>query len=363
MRSRSTDRPERPRPLVLRGWAWGILLGVMTGACHPAASPASPETPAAVTATTEASAEDEGRGQGQSDAPAAEAPLRLHLSFDDAPWMQERGDTVPDVQRVAALNASIVAMLEEEGVPASVFFNCDRLQPGERSVELWAEAGMEVGNHTSTHVNLANVSLEEWQADVERCHAELSRRLPAPPRYFRYPYLGQGDTLEKREGAKARLAALGYANAHVTVATTEWLLAYTYRAAKRKGDAALEAEVVQAYRDHMVEAVEQGRVLARAELGHDVTHVVLLHVNELAADHLPEVLAEYRARGWALVGLEEALRDPVYGRVDHYVGRGGLSWLVRIHEDPETRPAYWFGDEEMRLMERYGELWQPPAPP
>ncbi len=322
------------------------------GSCHRDAAPTEPTATAAV--------ELSGDSEPAKVEPQA-APLRVHLSFDDAPWMEEPRVETPPIERVRAINEALVGTLRERGVPASVFFNCDRLQPGDGSVELWSEAGVEVGNHTSSHANLAKMSLDEWMADVERCHGILSARLPKLPRYFRYPYLSQGDTQELRDGAKERLAALGYANAHVTVATTEWLLAFTYRAARARGDAELEADVVRAYRTHMVEAVRQGQALAREELSRDTPQVVLFHVNELAAEHLGDVLDDYEAEGWELVGLDEALDDPVFNRTDHYVGRGGLSWLARIHEDPETRPPYWFGDEEVRLMERFGAKWKPPA--
>ncbi|MEX1365334.1 MAG: hypothetical protein AB1Z98_19555, partial [Nannocystaceae bacterium] len=170
-----------------------------------------------------------------------------------------------------------------------------------------------------------------------------------------------GDTLPLRDQAADQLAALGYANAHVTVATTEWLLAYAYREAKRRDDGPLQDEIVAAYRQHMVEAVEQGAALAEQEVGRPTAQVTLLHVNELAADHVGEVIDDFRARGWELVGIEDALGDPVFDRPDLYVGRGGLSWLARIHDESQPRPPYWFGNEERRLMERYGELWKPPS--
>lgn len=321
-------------------------------ACRPTAP--APEPASAVAVPPMEAPPSEG-----SVAVAAEPALRLHLSFDDAPWAG--GDATSTPAEVMALNQAIVGTLRDHEVPASVFFNCDKLQPAERSVELWSEAGFAVGNHTSSHIHLSKTPLDEWMDDVGRCHDVLRARLPEPPRWFRYPYLDQGNTQELRDGAKARLAELGYQNAHVTVATTEWLLAFAYREAKRRGDRALQDELVAAYRQHMVEAVEQGRALAEAEVGRDTAQITLFHVNELAADHLGEVIDDFRARGWELVSLEEALDDPVFDLPDLYVGGGGISWLARIHDESEPRPPYWFGREEQRLVERYGELWKPKA--
>lgn len=342
MRSRSTDRRE---PAARTGWALAALVGVL--GCH-----RDPAPLAAPVATPEAS----------PPAAAEPEPLRLHLTFDDAPLMGKPGPVGIEAAEVTAINEAIVATLAAHHAPASVFFNCDRLQAGEHTVELWAAAEHPVGNHTSSHANLADTPLEAWIDDVRRCHELLSARLPAPPRWFRYPYLSQGDDVTLRDQARERLSALGYTNAHVTVATTEWLLAFAYRRAKQADDHAQIDEIVEAYRAHMVEAVEQGRALARHAVGHETAQVVLFHVNELAADHLDDVLADYEAQGYVLVGLSEALADPVFELPDHYVGRGGLSWLFRVIEDPESRPKYWFGHEEARLMKRFGAAMEPPEP-
>lgn len=351
MRSKSTAPREGARSR-----ARAAILGLLVlPSCHPA----SPTPPAQAPADATSESAQDPDPDPDAD-PHADPTRRVHLTFDDAPWMAEPGQAAPSADRVMEVNEAIVNTLGARGVAASVFFNCDRLQRGETSIELWADSGAVVGNHTSSHANLADTPLDEWIADVDRCHEILRARLPHAPRWFRYPYLSQGDSEGLRDAAQQRLAAMGYANAHVTVATTEWLLAYAYREAKRRGDEALQAEIVEAYRDHLVEAIEQGRTLAVTEVGRPTAQVALLHVNELAADHLGDVLDGLEARGWSLVGLQEALDDPVFERPDHYAGRGGLSWLARIHPTARPRPPYWFGEEEQRLMKRYGDLFKPP---
>jgi peptidoglycan-N-acetylglucosamine deacetylase len=286
-----------------------------------------------------------------------DAGVAIHLSFDDAPGAGfAPGETPTDAAVYNELNRKIIATLQAHEIEASVFYNCDNLLPGDETIESWEAAGMLVGNHTASHVNLAKVGLEAWLEDVRRCDLVLRERLNTPPSYLRYPYLSQGETLEQRDGATAGLAEMGYSNAHVTVATTEWLLAFAYSAAKQRGEAEVEAEIVAAYRQHMLEAVAAARELAVHELGRETTQVVLFHVNALAADHLESVIADYRAAGYHFIGLPEALADPVFEREDHYVGGGGISWLARIHDPEQSRPPYWFGIEEGRLTEAWGYL-------
>lgn len=270
--------------------------------------------------------------------------VAVHLSFDDAPG--------PSL----AVDEAIVSTLRAHGAPASVFYNCDRLDADDRTIALWQAAGMEIGNHTASHARLADLGVDAWMEDVERCDAVLRDRVERPPRWFRYPYLCEGADAAERDGARARLTEMGYANAHVTVATSEWLLAGAYRVARARADAQLEAEIVAAYRTHMLESVAVARAMARAEVGRETAQVVLFHVNELAADHLDAVLTDFEAQGYTFVSLETALADPVFERENHYSGPAGLSWLARIHDPAQPREPYWFGLEEGRLEERFGEL-------
>ncbi|MBW2258517.1 MAG: polysaccharide deacetylase family protein [Deltaproteobacteria bacterium] len=279
--------------------------------------------------------------------------MRLHLSFDDAPWAGKAGTSLPSVAVVARLNTRIVETLKSRTVPASVFFNCDVLRGDDGSVEAWVEADMEIGNHTFSHSSLNHEPMEAWLADTRRCHEVLVGRLPSPPRYFRYPYLHQGPVLETRDGARRGLEEMGYTIAPVTVTTTEWRLAFAYKDAVDVGDAAQQQVVVDAYRKHMQEAVDASRAMAREQVDREVAQIVLFHVNDLSSDHLGEVIDEYRARGATFVSLEQALADPVYAMEDHYVGSGGLSWLLRIRQGQPPDSLYWFGEEEERLRELF----------
>jgi hypothetical protein len=37
----------------------------------------------------------------------------------------------------------------------------------------------------------------------------------------------------------------------------------------------------------------------------------------------------FRRRGYAFVSLAQALADPAYSTPEHFVGRGGFSWMHR----------------------------------
>ena len=64
-------------------------------------------------------------------------------------------------------------------------------------------------------------------------------------------------------------------------------------------------------------------------LGYELPQILLLHANELNADHFDDLAEMILSRGYRFVSLAEALEDPAYDLPDDYVGPRGLSWLHR----------------------------------
>lgn len=278
----------------------------------------------------------------------APAALRVAITFDDLGASQASSER--------AVSERILGALDAAGAPVAVFVNCQALEPS--TLLLWQRAGATIGNHTATHLSVDTVDAagawaeEQWWRDVESCHDRLARLLHEPVRYFRFPYLRYGKGAERRRAAASKLASLGYVTAHVTAATSEWLLANYYDAARGR-DRALTAEIVEAYVEHVRESSKAARQIANAKLGRDVAQITLLHVNRLAADHLPSVLDALRQDGYSFVSLSEALADPVYSLADAYSGGCGCSWLARIAPALTPNDEYVFGDYEQQIQARF----------
>jgi peptidoglycan/xylan/chitin deacetylase (PgdA/CDA1 family) len=254
---------------------------------------------------------------------------RIAITIDDLPWL---GSPAPGESRAAATRR-LLARLTERGVHATGFVVCDRIKPAAPLLPLWLESGMELGSHTESHRNLNDADLETWLADVRSCDRTLRRLTGGPVRFFRYPYLHQGPTRERRSAALSVLGQLGYQIAHVSVDNSEWVLRRPYEEALRAADEGTRRRIGTLFVEHMLDAVEHYQDFAKRKFGRDVDHVLLLHANILVTDHLGVLLDSLGARGFEFVRLEEALRDPVYARPDDYVGPDGLSWLYR------ARPA------------------------
>ena len=225
-------------------------------------------------------------------------------------------------------------------VPAVGFVNEGKLDVEGESAEqraarvevlrLWTAAGLELGNHTYSHKSLNRTPLEEFEADVVRGEpvtrgllAEKGRTL----RYFRHPFLQVGLELDKRRAFEKFLAERGYTVAPVTVDNDEYVFAFVYADALRRGERERAAKVAADYFDYMEGVFAFVEEVSRNLTGREIAQVLLVHANELNADHLGALLDRVAARGYRFVKLEEALRDPAYALPDDYVGNWGISWL------------------------------------
>lgn len=250
---------------------------------------------------------------------------RIAITLDDLPW---NGPAPPD--GVAAATRRLLSALYTHGAPVTGFVVCGRMVDDDPALRLWLERGLELGSHSEAHRDLNDAPLSLWLADVRSCDRKLRRLTGRPVRFFRFPYLHQGPTLERRTAALDLLEELGYRVAHVTVDNSEYVLARPYDAALSRDDEEERRRLLDLFVDHILTMTRHYVEVARRKFGRDVSQILLLHANALVADGMGRLLDALAAEGFQIVTLDEALTDPVYALPDAYLGRRGLSWLYRV---------------------------------
>ena len=280
--------------------------------------------------------------------PAIAAAREVAITIDDLP---RGGDSQmrPSLEAVQAMTAKLLAPFRDERIPVIGFVNegrrADFGSEGLRAVlDLWLDAGADLGNHSYSHLNINRVPLEEYTADVTRGEPLVKAALAARGRtlrYFRHPFLFTGPTPEIKAGMQAFLDNEGYVVAPVTFDNSDYMFASLYTRPE------FRERVRAAYVPYMESVVAAFEAASVALAGREFPQVLLLHANELNADLMPELLAMLRRRGYEFVTLEKALADEVYRSPEDYVGRGGFSWIHRwtrtkgltIQAEPE--PPAW----------------------
>jgi len=125
---------------------------------------------------------------------SAQGPRRaVAITIDDLP---RGGDgSSPSFDGVYAMNERLLRPFKDGHIPLTGFVNAhheltlgaDKLR---RLLDLWLDAGAELGNHTYSHPDINNVSLADYTANVAKGEPLVRAALAARGRtlrYFRHP--------------------------------------------------------------------------------------------------------------------------------------------------------------------------------
>jgi peptidoglycan-N-acetylglucosamine deacetylase len=262
---------------------------------------------------------------------AAEPKLKVALTFDDLPL----NGALPLGARQSDFARDTVRVLKRHRIPPSYgFINASKLErnpDGAKALQTWVDGGHPLANHTYNHLDLTTNSIEDFQREILRNEPALQLLMPANGklrkhdwRWFRYPYLHEGDTLEKRRAVRAFLASSGYRIAQTTLDFEDYLWNSAHaRCWMRKDQESLKwlrESYITAARDF----IRFDRENSRTVFGRDIHHVMLLHLGSFSSHILPDLFEVLDQEGFEIVTLEEAQKDPAYDYDPDYAGpRGG----------------------------------------
>lgn len=253
------------------------------------------------------------------------------ITFDDLPL---NGPLAPGTTR-AQIVTDTLAILRARRVPAVYgFVNGAKLEgdaDGAEALRRWVAGGQRVGNHSYSHPDLHESSAAAFLEDVRRDEPVLELLDPADQwHWLRYPYLREGDTLDKRREVRAALAERGYRIAQVTLDYEDYLWngAYARCAADPRAVAHLRSLYLAIASDYL----DAGRAMARTLFGRPIRHVLLLHLGAYTSRILPELLDLLARKGFDLTTLEEAERDPAYATDPDAASRNGGTLLEQLFD-------------------------------
>jgi len=238
---------------------------------------------------------------------------QIAFTWDDLPAHSAlpAGETRVEIGRKI-----IAAMKEAHMPPAYGLVNGVRTEEEPLSTPMlkeWRDAGLPLGNHAWSHMNLNQHSLADWKADVLRNEPRLRSYMGNEDwHWLRFPYLAEGDTPEKRQEARAFLKSHGYRVAGVTMSFGDYMYNEPYARCVAKNDTAAIGELESSYLAATDAAIDYSRSMAKALYGHDIPYVLLMHVGALDARMLPRLLKLYQDKGFSFVSLQEAEQDAFY---------------------------------------------------
>ena len=242
---------------------------------------------------------------------AAAEPVAV--TFDDLPL---NGELAPNTTRVAIV-ADVLSIFSKYGLPPVYgFVNAKKLEgsdDGAAALRRWVAGGQRVGNHTYSHLDLHQSMPDAFVADLRADEPVLELLDPSENwRWLRYPYLREGDTVEKRREVRAALQERGYRVAQVTLDFEDYLWNTPYSRCLAVNDTKAIAWLRSSYIDTAKVYVRADLQMAHQVFGRPIDHVLLLHLGAFSSTILPDLFDLLKKEGFTFVTLEEAQRDAAY---------------------------------------------------
>src|SRR5215468_880029 len=159
------------------------------------------------------------------------------VTIDDLPLNGPQSDA----GRLRTMTDKILATINKHQIPVVGFVNESLLNvPGETDARVailkaWSDGGVELGNHTFSHLGFNDTSLGDYEDDFVRGEAvtrSLLKQKGQKIRYFRHPFLQMGATREIEQSFENFIGERGCKIAPVTVDEMDWMILSAYAAAR-----------------------------------------------------------------------------------------------------------------------------------
>ena len=270
----------------------------------------------------------------------------VSVTFDDLPVVCR----CPDDASRRYITKQLIRTFKKFNMPVLGVVNEQKLEtdgvPDPLKIDLlnmWLEAGFELGNHGYAHRNINDIPMEEYQREIlrgEKITRQLAQKAGLPYRFYRHPYLSAGDDLEVRRQLDNFLAEHKYAIAPNTITYQDYTFSGAYEIALGKQDSILAKRIREAYLEYTLERWRAAELQANDLFGRDIRHILMVHANRLNADAFGDVAKMMTDRGYTFISMDEALKDPVYARPDTFDGKVGFTWLSRWAAETGSTKKY-----------------------
>lgn len=270
-------------------------------------------------------------GLAVAPARAQAGPRPILITVDDLPI--SAGRLHPDPEERLAVTRGMLAALKSHGIQAVglVTWGNVRDEADLRLLSLWLEAGHELGNHSWGHLDYSATETDAFVADIESAREALAGFLATrgkPLRFFRFPFLREGDDRAKLDAARGYLERTGQRNLPVTIDNQDWSFERPW--VEAAGDDAARQAVAEDYHAALRIAVRHHERRGDRLLGRPLPQILLLHATAIGAAQWDRLFTWLEDAGHRFAGADEVLADPVFEKPHDFVGPKGFGLWDRL---------------------------------
>ncbi|MBK9293603.1 MAG: polysaccharide deacetylase family protein [Oligoflexia bacterium] len=264
---------------------------------------------------------------------AQAAPIKMAITVDDLPVH----GSMPEGESRLEIAEKMLKAFEKHNLKGVYGFinakNVDEMPETFKILKLWKDKGQFLANHTYSHISIQKISSQQYIQDILKNEVTLKKLATEQEyKFFRYPFLREGETVEKRETVREFLKQNHYQIAQVTVDFDDWYYNEPYAECKD-----LKAKTcVQFLKDSYLEfartKLKESLSLSKELFGRDIKHILLLHIGAFNAEMMDDLLKTYKKMGVEFIPLQEAVNDPIYKIDSKFVAPKSLTFLEQIQK-------------------------------
>ncbi len=190
---------------------------------------------------------------------------------------------------------------------------------GKHLLKSWNDDGHKIANHTFTHPNFNITSIEDFKNEL-LINDQLINSYTNYSKFFRFPYLKEGNTKEKIVEFRNFLKDQNYRNGYVTIDASDWYIDHKLLKRLRENPNADISKYKSFYLNHIWERAQFYEKLSFELNGRHINHTLLLHHNLAAALFIDDLIKMFTTKGWEIISASKAYEDTIYKKIPSYAG-------------------------------------------
>lgn len=270
-----------------------------------------------------------------ANADSAPQPRPVLITVDDLPIASGSLHTQQaDRERITD---GLLAALRKHGIKAVGLVTWEKVRQDSdfRLLERWLADGHELGNHSYAHLDFAKTAQDPYIVDVEKARAGLTAFLEPRGkhlRFFRFPFLSEGETEAKLVAMREYLARTGQRSLPVTIDNQDWSFEESWVAAVRAGDRMALDEIRGDYQAALRLAFRRHEERGDDLFDRPVPQILLLHANEVGASLWDDLFTWLEQTGHRFATADEVLADPAFSEKCAFVAPFGCGLWDRFRQ-------------------------------
>jgi len=275
----------------------------------------------------------------------------LAITFDDSPRAAKGLLTGPERAK------KLINNLRNKKVEQVAFFSVSKNlnEEGTQRLQAYSDAGHLIANHSYDHPDFNKLSLGEFSQNFLQADKQL-QQFSTFVKMYRFPYLREGNTKEKRDGMRTLLKEHGYNNAYITLNNYDWYIENLFQAALAKGINVDLQRMSKFYVDVLIESIEYYDALASKHLARSPKHILLLHEMDISAMFIGDLIDELRRRDWKIITPQQAYTDDIAQMLTERVRTYNPGRIGEIAQDKGQTKQLWHKSlDEAYLTQRFNE--------